>query len=131
MTGVQTCALPIYRELAAFAQFGSDLDKATQAQLNRGKRLVELLKQGQFSPLPFSKQILIIFAGTSGVLDDMPVEQVRDFEKDLYKYVETTNPGLLNTIMEKKILDDNLKADLSRVIKEAKQQFVDARQAVK
>jgi F-type H+-transporting ATPase subunit alpha len=60
----------------------------------------------------------------------MPVEQVRDFEKDLYKYVETTNPGLLNTIMEKKILDDNLKADLSRVIKEAKQQFVDARQAV-
>src|ERR1019366_6949360 len=131
VAGTLKLELAQYRELAAFAQFGSDLDKATQAQLNRGKRLVELLKQGQFSPLPFSKQILIIFAGTSGVLDDMPVEQVRDFEKDLYKYVETTNPGLLNTIMEKKILDDNLKADLSRVIKEAKQQFVDARQAVK
>ncbi len=130
VAGTLKLELAQYRELAAFAQFGSDLDKATQAQLNRGKRLVELLKQGQFSPLPFSKQILIIFAGTSGVLDDMPVEQVRDFEKDLYKYVETTNPGLLNTIMEKKILDDNLKADLSRVIKEAKQQFVDARQAV-
>jgi F-type H+-transporting ATPase subunit alpha len=129
VAGTLKLELAQYRELAAFAQFGSDLDKATQAQLNRGKRLVELLKQGQFSPLPFSKQILIIFAGTSGVLDDMPVEQVRDFEKDLYKYVETTNPGLLNTIMEKKILDDNLKADLSRVIKEAKQQFVDARQA--
>ena len=130
VAGTLKLELAQYRELAAFAQFGSDLDKATQAQLNRGKRLVELLKQGQFSPLPFSKQILIIFAGTSGVLDDVPVEQVRDFEKDLYKYVETTSPGLLNTIMEKKILDDNLKADLSRVIKEAKQQFVDARQAV-
>src|SRR5579885_2317423 len=72
-----------YRELAAFAQFGSDLDKATQAQLNRGQRLVEVLKQKQYSPLPFSKQILIIFAGTSGVLDDLPIEQVRDFEEEL------------------------------------------------
>ena len=88
-----------YRELAAFAQFGSDLDKATLSQLNRGQRLVELLKQGQFSPLPFSKQILIIFAGTSGVLDDMPVEQVRPFEAELYKYVDTANPKLLQTIM--------------------------------
>jgi F-type H+-transporting ATPase subunit alpha len=130
VAGTLKLELAQYRELAAFAQFGSDLDKATQQQLSRGQRLVELLKQGQFSPLPFSKQILIIFAGTSGVLDDMPVNQVRDFEKDLYKYVETANPGLLNTIMEKKILDDNLKAEMSRVIKEAKQQFVDARQAV-
>ena len=130
VAGSMKLELAQYRELAAFAQFGSDLDKATQQQLARGQRLVELLKQGQFSPLPFANQILIIFAGTSGVLDDMPVNQVRDFEKDLYKYVETTNPGLLNTIMEKKILDDNLKAEMSRVIKEAKQQFVDARQAV-
>ena len=130
VAGTLKLELAQYRELAAFAQFGSDLDKATQQQLNRGKRLVELLKQGQFSPLPFSKQILIIFAGTSGALDDMPVDQVRDFEKDLYKYVETTSPGLLNTIMEKKILDDNLKAEMSRVIKEAKQQFVDSRQTV-
>src|SRR6266853_698119 len=129
VAGTLKLELAQYRELAAFAQFGSDLDKATQQQLSRGQRLVELLKQGQFSPLPFSKQILIIFAGTSGVLDDLPVNQVRDFEMDLYKYVETTNPGLLNTIMEKKILDDNLKADMSRVIKEAKQQFVDSRQA--
>ncbi len=72
----------------------------------------------------------MIFAGTSGVLDDLPVEQVREFEKALYRYVDTTNPGLLNTIMEKKILDDNLKAEMSRVIKEAKQQFVDSKQAV-
>jgi F-type H+-transporting ATPase subunit alpha len=130
VAGTLKLELAQYRELAAFAQFGSDLDKATQAQLNRGQRLVEILKQGQFSPLPFSKQILIIFAGTSGVLDDMPVNQVRDFEKDLYKYVDTTNPGLLNTIMEKKVLDDNLKAEMTRIIKEAKQQFVDSSQAV-
>ena len=130
VAGTLKLDLAQYRAMEAFAQFGSDLDKATQQQLNRGKHLVELLKQAQFSPLPFSKQILIIFAGTSGVLDDMPVDQVRDFEKDLYKYVDTTNPGLLNTIMEKKILDDNLKDEMSRVIKEAKQQFVDSRQAV-
>jgi F-type H+/Na+-transporting ATPase subunit alpha len=116
-----------YRELAAFAQFGSDLDKATLNQLNRGQRLVELLKQSQFSPLPFSKQILIIFAGTSGALDDMPVEQIRPFEMELYKYVDTVNPGLLSTIMEKKILDDSLKGEMTKVIKECKEQFVATR----
>jgi F-type H+/Na+-transporting ATPase subunit alpha len=116
-----------YRELAAFAQFGSDLDKATQNQLNRGSRLVELLKQGQFSPLPFSKQILIIFAGTGGFFDDMPVDQVRPFEKELYKYVDTTNPGLLQRIMEKKVLDDGLKGEMTKVIKECKEQFLATR----
>jgi F-type H+/Na+-transporting ATPase subunit alpha len=119
-----------YRELAAFAQFGSDLDKATQAQLNRGQRLVEVLKQKQFSPLPFSKQILIIFAGTSGAFDDMPIDQVRDFEAALYKYVDAANPGLLRTIMEKKTLDDALKAEMGKVIKEAKETFVADRKAV-
>jgi F-type H+-transporting ATPase subunit alpha len=119
-----------YRELAAFAQFGSDLDKATQAQLNRGQRLVELLKQNQFSPLPFSKQILIIFAGTGGFLDDLPVNQVRDFEKELYQYVDATNAGLLQAIMDKKVLDDGLKAQITDVIKQAKQQFVESREAV-
>ena len=116
-----------YRELAAFAQFGSDLDKATLNQLNRGQRLVEILKQDQFSPLPFSKQILIIFAGTSGALDDMPVEQVGGFEDALYKFVDTTSPALLRAIMEKKVLDDHLKAEMTRVIKECKEQFVEAR----
>src|SRR6516164_6972482 len=130
VAGTLKLELAQYRELAAFAQFGSDLDKATQAQLNRGQRLVELLKQNQFSPLPFSKQILIIMAGTGGFLDDMPVNQVREFEKELFKYVESTNPGILRTIMEKKILDDQLKAQLQGVIKEAKQQFVAAREAV-
>src|SRR5205814_5636124 len=109
-----------FRELAAFAQFGSDLDKATQAQLNRGQRLVELLKQGQFSPLPFSKQILIIFAGTGGFLDDLPINQVRDFEKELYKYVDAANPGVLRAVMEKKNFDDQQKVQHTSVSKEAK-----------
>src|SRR5436853_6479274 len=105
-----------FRELAAFAQFGSDLDKATQAQLNRGQRLVELLKQGQVSPLPFSKQILIIFAGTGGFLDDLPINEVRDFQQELYKYVDATKPGLLRSIMEQKVLNDALKAEMTKII---------------
>src|SRR5881398_2697917 len=109
VAGSMKLELAQYRELAAFAQFGSDLDKATQQQLNRGQRLTELLKQPQFSPLPFSKQIFAIYAGTNGYLDDLPVAQVREFEEELYKYVDTANPGLLQQIMEKKQLDDNLK----------------------
>jgi F-type H+-transporting ATPase subunit alpha len=119
-----------YRELAAFAQFGSDLDKATQAQLNRGQRLVEILKQDQFQPLPFGKQILIIFAGTSGVLDDLPVEECRPFEQALYQYVETMNPGVLKQIEEKKVLDDAIKAEMKKVISEAKERFVSEKAAV-
>jgi F-type H+-transporting ATPase subunit alpha len=130
VAGSMKLELAQYRELAAFAQFGSDLDKATQNQLNRGQRLVEVLKQKQFSPLPFSKQILIIFAGTSGFLDDLPVDQVRDFEAELYEYVDATNPGLLRTIMEKKTLDDTLKAQMTKTIKECKETFVAERQAV-
>jgi F-type H+-transporting ATPase subunit alpha len=123
VAGTLKLELAQYRELAAFAQFGSDLDKATQAQLTRGQRLVEVLKQGQYSPLPFAKQILVILAGTSGFLDDLAVNKVRDFEAALYKYVDTANPALLRTIMEKKTLDDALKAEMLTVIKEAKQQF--------
>jgi F-type H+-transporting ATPase subunit alpha len=130
VAGTLKLELAQYRELAAFAQFGSDLDKATQAQLNRGQRLVELLKQGQFSPLPFSKQILMIFAGTGGFLDDLPVDQVREFESELYKFVDTTNPALLRAIMDKKVLDDDLKKQMTAVVRECKQQFVESRQAV-
>jgi F-type H+-transporting ATPase subunit alpha len=130
VAGSMKLELAQFRELAAFAQFGSDLDKATQAQLNRGQRLVELLKQGQFSPLPFSKQILIIFAGTGGFLDDLPINQVREFESELYKYVDATNPGLLRAIMEKKTLDDALKAEMAKVIKQCKETFVADKQAV-
>jgi F-type H+/Na+-transporting ATPase subunit alpha len=119
-----------YRELAAFAQFGSDLDKATQAQLNRGQRLVEVLKQPQFQPLPFSKQILVIFAGTNGFLDNIPVDQISAFEKSLYSYVDTMNPGLLKSIEEKKALDDEIKADLKKTISEAKERFAAEHAAV-
>jgi F-type H+/Na+-transporting ATPase subunit alpha len=128
VAGTLKLELAQYRELAAFAQFGSDLDKATQNQLNRGSRLVELLKQDQYQPLPFSKQILIIFAGTNGFLDDMPVSDIRDFEKELYKYVDNMNPRLLQAIMEKKTIDDALKADIQKTLTDFKQNFLSARQ---
>src|SRR5215469_14967653 len=130
VAGTLKLELAQFRDLAAFAQFGSDLDRATKAKIDRGQRLVELLKQDQFSPLPFSKQILIISAGTGGFLDDLPVDQVRDFEKELYRYVDSTNPGLLRAIMEKKILDDELKAQIQDMIKQAKQQFVSQKEVV-
>ncbi len=126
VAGTLRLDLAQFRELAAFSQFGSDLDKATQAQLARGQRLTEILKQGQYAPLPFSKQILIIFAGTQGLLDDMEVGQLREFEKGLYNYIDTSNPGVLQAIEEKKTLDDDLKASMTKVIKEYKEQFVSA-----
>jgi F-type H+-transporting ATPase subunit alpha len=126
VAGTLRLDLAQYRELAAFSQFGSDLDKATQAQLARGQRLTEILKQGQYAPLSFSKQILIIFAGTQGLLDDMPVDQLREFEKGLYDYVDTSNPGILKAIEEKKTLDDELKASMTKVVKEFRQQFASA-----
>ena len=110
VAGTLRLDLAQYRELAAFSQFGSDLDKATQQQLSRGQRLTEILKQGQYQPLPFSKQIPIIYAGTQGLLDDMPVDQLREFEKGLYQYVDTAAPGVFKDIEEKKTLDDDLKA---------------------
>ena len=119
-----------YRELAAFAQFGSDLDKASQAQLNRGKRLVEILKQPQYQPLAVEKQVAIIFAATKGLLDDLAVEDCRAFETELYKFLENAKPAILTAIREKKVLDDGLKAQLTDVIKQAKQQFVSDREAV-
>ncbi len=129
VAGTLRLDLAQYRELAAFSQFGSDLDKATQAQLARGKRLTEILKQGQYAPLPFSKQILLIFAGTQGLLDDMEVGDLRDFEKGLYAYVDTANPGVLRAIEEKKILDDDLRADMTKTINEYKDRFAAERVA--
>jgi F-type H+-transporting ATPase subunit alpha len=111
-----------YRELAAFAQFGSDLDKATQAQLNRGRRLVEILKQPQYLPLPVEKQVAIIYAATKGFLDSIPVEEVRRYEEDLYRFLETRHPHILTTISEKKILDDQTKATLETALREFGQQ---------
>jgi F-type H+-transporting ATPase subunit alpha len=130
VAGTLRLDLAQYRELAAFSQFGSDLDKATQAQLARGQRLTELLKQGQYAPLPFSKQILIIYAGTQGLLDDMKVDQLRDFEKGLYEYVDASNAGLLRSIEEKKVLDDDLRKQMTDTIKEYKDQFKSEHQEV-
>ena len=113
-----------YRALAAFAQFGSDLDKASLDQLNRGKHLVEILKQGQYQPLPVEKQILIIFAGTKGHLDDLPVEQCRKFEEELYRFVDNAHRGVWEEIRTKKALDDALTAKITAVIKEFKARFV-------
>jgi F-type H+-transporting ATPase subunit alpha len=113
-----------FRELAAFALFGSELDKTSQSQLNRGKHLVEVLKQPQYSPLPVEKQILIIYAGTSGLLDDLPVEQCRAFETELYRFLDATHPAMLQAIREKKTLDDALKGQVNSVLKEFKERFV-------
>jgi len=113
-----------YRELAAFAQFGSDLDKATQAQLNRGRRLVEILKQPQYQPLAVEKQVVIVYAATKGFIDPVAVEDVRRYEEDLYRFLETRHPGVLTGISGKKILDDELKAAVEAALKEFGQQFV-------
>jgi F-type H+-transporting ATPase subunit alpha len=113
-----------YRALAAFAQFGSELDKASAAQLTRGSRMVEILKQGQYSPVPVEKQILIIYAGTNGFLDDLPVDQCRPFEEGLSRFIENAHPGLLPSIREKKNLDDDLKAKMTSAIKEFKTRFL-------
>ena len=113
-----------YRELAAFAQFGSDLDKASQAQLNRGERLTEILKQKQYAPLPVEKQVLIIYAGTNGFLDDLPVEECGPFERGLYQFVENSHPEILAEIREKKILSDDLRARMEKAIQEFKERFV-------
>ena len=118
-----------YRELAAFAQFGSDLDKATLNQLNRGRRLVEVLKQPQYQPLAVEKQVLILYAAGNGYLDPVDVEQVREFETGLYQFIETRRPQLLTTLAEKKTMDDELKKGLDGALKEYGEQFRAARKA--
>ena len=113
-----------FRELAAFAQFGSELDKASMAQLNRGRRLTELLKQKQYEPLPVEKQVIAIFAGTQGHLDDLDVEDTLPFEAELYRFVENAHPALLGEIREKKTLDDELRNKLHEIVKECKERFL-------
>jgi F-type H+-transporting ATPase subunit alpha len=107
-----------FRELAAFAQFGSDLDKSTQAQLNRGQRLVEVLKQPQYRPLAVEKQVLMIFAGTNGFLDPIPTDEVGKYEQEMYRFFDTRKPALLRMLGEKKQFDDGLKAEFTAALKE-------------
>jgi F-type H+-transporting ATPase subunit alpha len=123
VAGTLRLDLAQYRELAAFAQFGSDLDPATQKQLNRGRRLTEILKQPQYQPLPVEKQVAIVFAATNGYLDTVAVEKVRAYETELYRFLETQRPGILQGIVEKKVLDDELKASLKAALDEFGKQF--------
>ncbi len=107
-----------YRELAAFAQFGSDLDQEAQAKLERGKRLTEIFKQGQYSPLDVAKQVLIFFAATSDLLKDIPLEKIQEFEQGLYTYVDRNNPELLERIKEEGDLTDEISKEMSQLIKD-------------
>jgi len=129
VAGTMRLDLAQYREMAAFAQFGSDLDQATQAQLNRGARLVEVLKQDQYKPLSVERQILIIFAGTQGYLDSLALTDVRQYEEKLYEFVESSHPGVFHTILEKRIIEDDLRAEIKRVLDEFTQRFIEEKKA--
>jgi F-type H+/Na+-transporting ATPase subunit alpha len=120
VAGTLRLDLAQFRELQAFAQFGSDLDKATQAQLARGQRLMEILKQPQYQPMDVEKQILIIWAATNGHVDDVAVDQVRRFESEFLNFVENSHPGILQTIREKKTISDELKKELVNVVSDFK-----------
>src|SRR5438132_4608041 len=123
VAGTLRLDLAQYRELAAFAQFGSDLDKSTQAQLTRGARLVEVLKQPQYEPLAVERQVALIYAGTNGYLDPIPVSEVRNFETELYLFIETRSPQVFKDIRDKKQLDDPLKAALKAAVEEFTKDF--------
>jgi F-type H+/Na+-transporting ATPase subunit alpha len=113
-----------FRELAAFAQFASDLDKNTRDQLTRGEKLVELLKQDQFGPLPFESQVMVIYAGTSGLLDDVPTPQVKVFEKGLLEHLHKNHPGLGEKIRQTKKFDAEVEEPLKKAVTEFKAQFM-------
>jgi F-type H+-transporting ATPase subunit alpha len=123
--GMLRLDLAQYRELAAFAQFGSDLDAATQKQLARGARLTEILKQDQYVPLPVEKQIVIIFAATNGYLDDLPVNVGRKFETELYKFLDTQRPQVLKTLAQKKQVDDEMRKILDEALSDFKSRFAE------
>ena len=120
VAGTLRIDLAQFRELAAFAQFGSDLDKSTQSQLERGRRLTEILKQGQYQPMEVEKQVLIIWTVTNGFADDIAVEDLKRFEEELTAFMENSHPGVLNTLREKKSIDDNLKASMKEAIDDFK-----------
>ena len=121
VAGTLRLDLAQYREMAAFAQFGSELDKATQAQLARGARMVEMLKQEQYKPMPVADQVLSIFAGVNGFVDDVPVNKVREFEEGLLAYVKERHPQLREDMVAKKKIDDEFGGQLKQVITDYKQ----------
>jgi F-type H+-transporting ATPase subunit alpha len=123
VAGTLRLDLAQFREMAAFAQFGSDLDAATQKMLTRGARLVEVLKQPQFQPLSAERQVLIVYAATNGYVDHLPIEAVRRYETDLSDFVESKHPQLLATLREKRELTAEVKQALAAVLDEFKGRF--------
>jgi F-type H+-transporting ATPase subunit alpha len=113
-----------YREVAAFAQFGSELDKATQAQLLRGEKMMELLKQGQYIPMPVEKQIVLIYAGTNGFIDDVPSDQIARFEEEYLRYMETEHRAFLAEIVEKGTMDEEMLGRLKAAVEGFKKGFI-------
>ncbi len=120
VAGTLRLDLAQYREMAAFSQFGSELDKATQAQLARGARMVELLKQDQYKPLSVADQVLSIFAGVNGFLDNVPVNKIREFEQDLLAFIKEKYPNIREDIVTKKKIDDEFGGKLKSIISEFK-----------
>jgi F-type H+-transporting ATPase subunit alpha len=123
VAGTLRLDLAQYREMAAFAQFGSELDKATQKQLARGVRMVELLKQGQYKPMPVADQVLSIYTGVNGFLDDVPVDQIRQFEADFLRFVQQHHPDLKKEIVSLSKIDDKVKERLNEIITTFKQKM--------
>jgi F-type H+-transporting ATPase subunit alpha len=120
VAGTLRIELAQFRELAAFAQFGSDLDKSTQAQLERGRRLTEILKQPQYVPMPVEDQVFIIWTVTNGLADDIAVGDLKRFESDINTFIKEAHPSVLNTIRDKKNIDDDLKASMKEAIEDFK-----------
>jgi len=123
VAGTLRLDLAQFRELAAFAQFGSDLDKATLAQIERGKRMMEILKQDQYVPMSMEEQVIVLFAGTKGYLDDVPVESVRKFEDGLLRYIRDNKADIQKELGEKKTVDDDLKNRLIQAVEDFKRGF--------
>jgi len=115
--------LASFRELASFAQFASDLDESTQRKIEKGKRLVEMLKQPNNEPIPFNKQVVLIYAGINDYLNDLPVNKVLDFEKTLYQKLDTVYADLTKKIIDKKSLEDDIEKEMIEVIKETKEEM--------
>ena len=120
VAGTLRIDLAQFRELAAFAQFGSDLDKSTQSQLERGRRLTEILKQGQYQPMEVEKQVLIIWTVTNGLADDIAVEDLKRFEEEVGNFIENSHPAVMKTLREKKNIDDDLKASMKEAVEDFK-----------
>jgi F-type H+-transporting ATPase subunit alpha len=124
VAGTLRLALAQYREMAAFAQFGSDLDAATQKQLHRGERLVEILKQPQYKPLPVEEQVISIYAANNGYVDDYPVSSIQKYERELLAFMQTKHSDFMNDLQQKKAIDSDKEARLQKALEEFKAQFV-------